>query len=674
MASLDARNDNPELLHPALRMRVDRLIDRLAEEQLPFRLFEGFRSPQRQAFLFKKRPRVTKAGPWSSYHQYGLAVDFVLFINDEWSWRTDGKWARAWDELHRLADEVDLEPLSFEKPHLQLKGITIDELRRGEYPVGGHMSWADNLEAAVIAWRGEPASPPPPVTSALRPPVASSGEADALDHDARDETPVHTGRRDRSPPIDRAAMRDLFPDAEPGVLEALLSSSDTLQAHGILASSRRLAFFLAQIAHESGGLSRVEENLSYSAERAAEVFPKHFASVTSAVPFARAPEQLANKVYADRLGNGPPESDDGWRYRGRGLIQITGRNNYRDVGSAIGIDLEAAPDLAASARHVVDVACGYWSSNDLNRFADRDDFLGLTRKINGGENGLADRRAWLRRIATAIQKLDVDLERPMAMPSAMDAFPPTTISKVMDMEELAFCDQGERVKALQAALTEAGYPVGDHDGKFGRLTRGAVLQLQADHGRPLTGRVGVETWALLDSGATRPLEKKRKEASGAELAQKGSVTVQNADSVRLVGLLSTILGALGLGNSLVTGAAQVPPSTVSVITGLPRPITEICARLAQLPEADRAAMQLFCSAPAGSGMPARTILDFLPRLFADPGAQNLSAGLASVAASIVPGAGGSLLAVGLGLAARHFGNKIVAARVKDHQTAANIRI
>jgi len=144
-------------LHPVFRQKIDDLLALLAEEQIPFRLFEGFRSPERQQYLYaqgRSRPGliVTKARPGASYHhQYGLAGDFVLFENGEWSWDTSGEKARYWQRLQEIGKTLGLEPLSFEMPHLQLAGLRIADLAAGRYPEGGDSSWQVALETHLKA-------------------------------------------------------------------------------------------------------------------------------------------------------------------------------------------------------------------------------------------------------------------------------------------------------------------------------------------------------------------------------------------------------------------------------------------------------------------------------------------------------------------------------------------
>lgn len=155
----------------------------------------------------------------------------------------------------------------------------------------------------------------------------------------------------------------------------------------------RQAMFLAQVAHESGGFTRLVENLNYSRDALRRTFGKYFPDERTAAIFAHRPEKIANRVYAGRLGNGDEASGDGWRFRGRGLIQVTGRNNYHDCSFWMFGDsrLLLNPELLEQPRFACESAGWYWSANNLNRFADRNDLAGLTRAINGGLTGHADR-------------------------------------------------------------------------------------------------------------------------------------------------------------------------------------------------------------------------------------------------------------------------------------------
>jgi len=156
----------------------------------------------------------------------------------------------------------------------------------------------------------------------------------------------------------------------------------------------RLAHFFAQIAHESG-LKPISENLRYSAQGLLETFKKYFTPEQAAL-YARKPEKIANRVYANRMGNGDEASGDGWKYRGRGFIQITGKNNYRRLSKATGIDYLNNPDLLFNEPDAMLSALWYWSTLPMNTWADQDDIYRITVGINGGTNGLADRKRKLR--------------------------------------------------------------------------------------------------------------------------------------------------------------------------------------------------------------------------------------------------------------------------------------
>lgn len=164
----------------------------------------------------------------------------------------------------------------------------------------------------------------------------------------------------------------------------------------------RVCCFLSQVAHESSELTRLEEGLSYSAERLVQVWPTRFRSLEEAKPYARAPEALANHVYAGRMGNGDASSGDGWKYRGGGLIQMTGRAAYQDAADATGLNLVEQPEqIRAPGMPAARTACWWWWHAGCNDLADATDgptpdeaFRRLTRRINGGLTGLQERRAY----------------------------------------------------------------------------------------------------------------------------------------------------------------------------------------------------------------------------------------------------------------------------------------
>ena len=153
----------------------------------------------------------------------------------------------------------------------------------------------------------------------------------------------------------------------------------------------RVAAFIAQCAHESGNFVFVKENLNYRAASLMKTFGKYFPTQELAQQYEKRPEKIANRVYASRMGNGDEASGDGYRFCGRGLIQLTGRDNYTFFAGSLGIDVEEASEYLSTFEGAAQSACWFWETNNLNRFADAGDIKGLTRAINGGYIGLEDR-------------------------------------------------------------------------------------------------------------------------------------------------------------------------------------------------------------------------------------------------------------------------------------------
>jgi putative chitinase len=153
----------------------------------------------------------------------------------------------------------------------------------------------------------------------------------------------------------------------------------------------RVAAFLAQTAHESGGYRAIKENLNYRAVTLRKIFPKYFPDDAIAAQYAGKPEKIANKVYGGRMGNGPEESGDGFRYCGRGLIQLTGKDNYTRYAQSLEISVEEAGEHLTTFEGCVQSAAWFWEANNLNQWADKGDILTLTKRINGGTIGLEDR-------------------------------------------------------------------------------------------------------------------------------------------------------------------------------------------------------------------------------------------------------------------------------------------
>jgi len=190
-----------------------------------------------------------------------------------------------------------------------------------------------------------------------------------------------------------------------GVTEAraekyLPALNEALAEHGI-DTPLRVAHFLSQVLHESGKMKFVEENLNYSAKGLQSIFGKYFKTTAEAEAYARNREKIGSRVYGNRMGNGPENTGEGYRYRGRGLIQLTGKNNYRAFSDWIKDDVVADPDRVAN-QYVVHSAVFFWTKNNINALADKDDVVRVTKRINGGTHGLDDRKALLAKAKTLL--------------------------------------------------------------------------------------------------------------------------------------------------------------------------------------------------------------------------------------------------------------------------------
>lgn len=243
----------------------------------------------------------------------------------------------------------------------------------------------------------------------------------------------------------------------------------------------RVAGFIAQCAHESNNFRTLEENLNYSVDSLLRVFPRYFGPAPKRNPneYARNPEKLANYVYMDEfrsksgaLGNTQP--GDGWRFRGRGLKQLTGRNNYSEFAKTVKMTAEQAAEYVATKKGAIDSACWFWDTRNLNRFADSRDIDGMSRAINGGDIGLEDRR---KRWNQALSVLGSDVKTESA------ARPVNTTSSTV----LRNGSRGPEVEKLQRALGLKA------DGIFGSGTEAAVKKYQASKGLVADGIAGPAT-------------------------------------------------------------------------------------------------------------------------------------------------------------------------------------
>lgn len=156
----------------------------------------------------------------------------------------------------------------------------------------------------------------------------------------------------------------------------------------------RVASFIAQCCHESAQFTATTENLNYSAVSLRKNFSKYFPTISHAEECAGKPEKIANRIYGNRMGNGNVESGDGFRFRGRGLIQLTGRDNYQEFANSIDVSIDGVIEYMDTFEGCVQSACWFWSTNNLNHLSDKGDLVAITKRINGGTNGLDDRKRY----------------------------------------------------------------------------------------------------------------------------------------------------------------------------------------------------------------------------------------------------------------------------------------
>ena len=239
----------------------------------------------------------------------------------------------------------------------------------------------------------------------------------------------------------------------------------------------RVAMFLAQCGHESGGFRVLSENLNYSAKALDSIFPKYFKRAgRNANDYHRQPEKIANVIYANRMDNGDSGSGDGWRFRGGGILQLTGRYNYTKFAEAVEMSAEEAVDYVRTKEGALDSACWFWDTNGLNRYCDNMDIVGATKRINGGTIGLEDRKKHY------IHALDV-LGGDFVEPEKDDLNLNQTIR------------QGSRGPLVAEVQDKLG--IAPADGIFGPGTARSVKKWQTKNGLVADGIVGPKTLGKL---------------------------------------------------------------------------------------------------------------------------------------------------------------------------------
>jgi putative chitinase len=192
--------------------------------------------------------------------------------------------------------------------------------------------------------------------------------------------------------ITPALLCTLCPKTKASVLEQYIDPLNDITEYYEINTPLRLAGFLSQIAHESAGFTAVKENLNYSYSGLLSTFKKYFSTEEMAKQYQRNPEKIANRIYANRMNNGDESSGDGYKYCGRGVIQITGKYNYTKFATALEMSLEDTAAFMETAEGAISSAGWYWDSNSLNDYCDRHDWVGLCKRINGGVIGIAERQ------------------------------------------------------------------------------------------------------------------------------------------------------------------------------------------------------------------------------------------------------------------------------------------
>jgi putative chitinase len=239
----------------------------------------------------------------------------------------------------------------------------------------------------------------------------------------------------------------------------------------------RVAMFLAQCGHESGGFRVLSENLNYSAKALDSIFPKYFKRAgRDANEYHRQPEKIANVIYAGRMDNGNTNSGDGWRFRGGGILQLTGRYNYTKFAEAVEMPVEEAVDYVRTKEGALDSACWFWDTNNLNKYCDNMDIVGATKRINGGTIGLEDRK---KHYVHALDVLGGDYVEP----------------EKDDLNLNQTIRQGSRGPLVAEVQDKLG--IAPADGIFGPGTARSVKKWQTKNGLAADGIVGPKTLGKL---------------------------------------------------------------------------------------------------------------------------------------------------------------------------------
>lgn len=645
MSSDTSRQQDLAVLHPVIRESIKRVQQQLDEEKLPFKVFEAFRTPERQRFLYRQGRDlpgdiVTKAKAWGSYHQYGLAVDFVLYINGAWSWKDTGQYAKMWPRLHAIGRQHGLEPLSWESPHLQYASTSIEQLKAGDYPPGGDEAWAEQLAAAIAGWRGEENAPPVPKGAILRPGILSDPDDDDSDG----------------------------------------------QTYGSVSSPK----FMSVKARPEIGLT---DEVIQGAQASGRLWGVP-ASVT-----------LAQFILESAFGKSmPPGSNNPFGIKAKGdqpyvkartieYVNGRGRGEYANFRKFASFD-------EAFAQHGRLLAT---SSYYTAAMAVKDDPLAFADALTGVYATDPKYGSSLIKLIGKYDLTDYDVSPSGGSSASVVTDEPRKIDGPhLKISGVKFGDEGEAVRALQQMLKVAGYSVGAIDGKFGSLTRGALLAFQADNGIKPTGIGDDETVAVLNKAPPRPLDRERLGATENDLKELGSRTVIEAKRTKLLGWITGVLGVAGIANSAVVNgsgsnmtaapgleafltnlqtflANPTSPNSIAQLGELRQSAVSIADAVKALKESDLPTVIQKLEPIVSGAVPVhtlqttRTIVDLIMPIFqGSPNIEPVVQDLASIAASFIPGFGGSVASLAIGLVAHYLGSKISQARVQEHRDGSNL--
>lgn len=360
-----------------------------------------------------------------------------------------------------------------------------------------------------------------------------------------------------------ADLKKLSPTASKKIIDGIVANAHFLDEAKITTPLRMRQFF-ARVCVETGGLRQLAENLDYSAARLTEVWPKRFPNLAAAKPYEHNPRKLGNKVYGGRLGNSA-KNDDGYNYRGSGLLQDTGKVNFQICEEETGLPVVANPDMLRVFPSALEAATIYWTKHNLNKLADKNDTRGLCVAINGGTNGLADQKVWLAKAekiwpdGAALPLMLVSKPAPAPAPEKPSPVEdPAPAVVVPDPPTKAV------VQGVQQRLFDLNYnpgtkdPVKGWDGIPGRLTNGAILSFKNDHDLPVNTDIDEAFLATLATAKPREMAPARANATESEVAAK--VPEANVHWWNKVGAM------VGGGSVAVGGAADYASQATGYLT------------------------------------------------------------------------------------------------------------